>query len=144
MIPDVNVLVAAFRTEHEAHRIATKWLQTTRQKCRIGSETLTLVPVVISGFLRVVTNSRIFQEPEAIEDAVEFIDGILSSPGATLSTTGQDWPLFRSKLLRNNLQGSKVTDAWIASIVESLSEHLVTLDRDFIRLLPKSDLTILR
>jgi predicted nucleic acid-binding protein len=37
-----------------------------------------------------------------------------------------------------------VTDAWIASIVESLSEHLVTLDRDFIRLLPKSDLTILR
>jgi predicted nucleic acid-binding protein len=41
------------------------------------------------------------------------------------------------------LKGNLVTDAWIASSVEAMSEHLVTFDRDFERLLPARDLTVL-
>lgn len=41
------------------------------------------------------------------------------------------------------LSGNLVTDAAIASMVEALSEHLVTFDRDFSRLLPARDLTLL-
>ena len=36
-----------------------------------------------------------------------------------------------------------VTDAWIASTVQALSEHLVTFDRDFRRLLSSRDVTVL-
>jgi predicted nucleic acid-binding protein len=46
-------------------------------------------------------------------------------------------------MLTLGLQGNLVTDAWIASTVEALSEYLVTFDRDFKRLLPARDLTLL-
>jgi len=42
-----------------------------------------------------------------------------------------------------NLAARKVTDAWIASATESSSEHLVTFDRDFLKLLSPSDFTLL-
>jgi len=108
-----------------------------------GSETLTLIPVVLAGFLRLATNSRVFAEPDQVEDAVGFIDAILESPGAELRSGADEWPWFRNKLLERQLAGNVVTDVWIAAAVEALSEHLVTFDRDFIRPLPKRDLTLL-
>lgn len=41
------------------------------------------------------------------------------------------------------LQANLVTDAWIAAATQALSEHLVTFDRDFKRLLAPRDLTLL-
>jgi predicted nucleic acid-binding protein len=45
--------------------------------------------------------------------------------------------------LRRRAHIPEVTDAWIASATESSSEHLVTFDRDFLKLLPRSDFTLL-
>ena len=42
-----------------------------------------------------------------------------------------------------SLAGNLVTDAWIAASVEACSEHLVTFDRDFKRLLSARDVTVL-
>lgn len=108
-----------------------------------GIETLTLLPIVVTGFLRLTTNSRVFSEPDSVEDSIGFIDAVLETPGVELRTCGDEWPLLRDKLLTLGLQGNLVTDAWIASAVEALSEHLVTFDRDFNRLLPARDLTLL-
>jgi hypothetical protein len=47
-------------------------------------------------------------------------------------------------VLTGRLQGNFVTDAWIAAATEALSEHLVTFDRDFRRLLSDRDLTVLQ
>ena len=52
-------------------------------------------------------------------------------------------PLLSDKLLGLGLKANRVTDAWIASTVEACGEHLVTFDRDFTRLLPARDLTLL-
>jgi hypothetical protein len=54
-----------------------------------------------------------------------------------------EWPIMRAKLLTLQLYGNLVTDAWIAATAQALSEHLVTFDRDFSRLLPARDLTLL-
>lgn len=143
MIPDVNVLVAAFRRDHESHSSATNWLRRARQESQAGHASITLIPVVLSGFLRIVTNSRVFADPDSIDDAVEFVDAILATPGASLRASEREWPLLRDKLLSKNLSGNQVTDAWIASAVETLSEHLVTFDRDFAHLLPGKDVTML-
>jgi hypothetical protein len=45
-----------------------------------------------------------------------------------------------SDTLKLGLHANLVTDAWIASAVEPHAEHLVSFDRDFIRLLPVRDL----
>jgi predicted nucleic acid-binding protein len=99
--------------------------------------------MVVAGFLRLVTNRRVFVNPDSIDDAIAFIDALLDSPGAELRASGGEWPLLRDKLLTLDLQGNFVTDAWIAAATEVLSEHLVTFDRDFKRLLPPRDLTLL-
>jgi toxin-antitoxin system PIN domain toxin len=141
--PDVNVLVAAFRADHSHHAIARAWLSRARRNCVEGIETLTLLPIVVTGFLRLVTNPRVFSEPDSAADSIGFIDAVLDTPGVELRASGDEWPLLRDKLLTLGLQGNLVTDAWIASAVEALSEHLITFDRDFKRLLPARDLTLL-
>jgi len=141
--PDVNVLVAAFRRDHTHHGVAIKWLNQVRSLCAKGSASLTLLPMIVVGFLRLVTNPRVFIDPDAVEDAVIFVDALLSSPGVELQTGGTEWPLLREKLLTAHLEGNEVTDAWIAAATEALSEHLVTFDRDFEHLLPARDLTVL-
>lgn len=144
MTPDVNVLVAAFRPGHSHHETARAWLAKARRDCVQGSESLTLLPMVVTGFVRLVTNRRVFVEPDLVEDAIAFIDRVLELPGVELKACGDEWPLLRNKLLTLGLQGNLVNDGWIASAVEVLSEHLVTFDRDFVRLLPSRNLTLIR
>ena len=143
MIPDVNLLVAAFREDHPRHRSARDWLARTRSSCAPGSATLVLLAVVVAGFLRVTTNPRVFVNPDVIEDAVAFVDALLGSPGVELQSGAAEWPLLRDKLLLLRLHGNLVTDAWIAATTQALAEHLVTFDRDFTRLLPARDITLL-
>ena len=78
--------------------------------------------MVIAGFLRLVTNERVFVKPDSIEDAIAFVDALLASPGVELRAPGAEWPLLRDKLLRLGLQGNFVADAWIAAATEVLSE----------------------
>jgi uncharacterized protein len=143
MTPDVNVLVAAFRVDHTHHAAAHSWLDQARRTCLIGRTSLTLLPVVVAGFLRLVTNPRVFLQPDAIEDAVAFVDALLASPGVSWPAQANAWPLLRGKLLARALRGNVITDAWIAASVEAHGEHLVTFDRDFTGLLAVRDLTLL-
>jgi len=143
VIPDVNVLVAAFRADHLHHSTARTWLSQARYDCAQGRETLALLPMVVTGFLRLVTNSRVFANPDTVEDAIAFMDVVLESPGVELRASADEWPLLRNMLLTLGLQGNLVADAWIASTVQALSEHLVTFDRDVTRLMPARDLTLL-
>lgn len=143
MTPDVNVLVAAFRRDHPHHRPARRWLNGARRSCADGSATLVLLPVVVAGFLRLVTNARVFADPDSIEDAVAFIDVLIGSPGVALEASDAEWPMLRGKLLDLGLRGNAVTDAWIAAATAACAEHLVTFDRDFKRLLPARDLALL-
>jgi toxin-antitoxin system PIN domain toxin len=144
LIPDVNVLVAAFRGDHTHHAVARKWLLDARAATAIGERSLLLLPVVVAGFLRLVTNKRVFNEPNRMEDAVGFIDALMATPGVEMRVSTDEWPILRSKLLTQPLVGNLVTDAAIASIVQSLGEHLITFDRDFRKLMPSRDLTLLR
>lgn len=143
MTPDVNVLVAAFRPDHAHHRKARSWLAKARADCARGAKSLVLLPMVLAGFPRLVTNKRVFTNPDSIEDAVGFLDALLDSPGVEAALAGGEWPLFRTLLLTRELEGNLVTDAWIAASVQVLSENLVTFDRDFKKLLPSRDLTLL-
>lgn len=142
MTPDVNVLVAAFRPGHIHHEAAPAWLHTIRRQCAPGSAGVTLMPVVIAGFLRLATNPRVFTPPDTPELAMAFIDALLATPGIALYD-GQAWPQLRSKVLVLHLRGNDVNDAWIAAAAEAAGEQVVTFDRGFRRLLAARDLVLL-
>lgn len=143
MTPDVNVLVAAFRCDHPHGKQAHDWLSASRRACADGTTTLVLLLVVVAGFLRLVTNPRVFSEPDSIGDAVQFIDALAATPGVEFESGGPEWPALRAAVLAQRSGGNIVTDVWIAAAVTARSEHLVTFDRDFARLLPARDLTLL-
>ena len=99
--------------------------------------------MVVAGFLRLVTNRRVFADPDAPEDAVAFIDALLHTPGVELAAPGREWPLLRRLVLDKRLMGNDIPDAWIAAAVQAQGDRLCTFDKDFKRLLPASDLVLL-
>ena len=143
MTPDVNVLVAAFRADHPHHVIARGWFEAELETCRQGGS-LRLLPMAVASFLRLVTSDRVFVTPTPIDGAVAFIDALLSAPGVEFTEVGSEWPQLRQLCLDGGLTGNDLPDAWIAAVVAQQGEHLVSFDRDFARLLGKSQWTLLK
>ena len=142
MTPDVNVLVAASRSDHPHHAVARTWLETSLAACDRGA-TLRLIPFVVASFLRLVTSPRIFKSATPIEDAIAFIDALLGSPGVEAATLGSEWPLLRQLCLDKQLSSNDLPDAWLAAAVVQLGEHLATFDADLKRLLGRTQVTVL-
>jgi toxin-antitoxin system PIN domain toxin len=142
MTPDVNVLVAASRSDHPHHAVARDWLEKAIDASRTGAA-LTLMPMVLASFLRLVTSPKIFHLPTPIEDAVAFIDALIASPGARVAPLGPEWVKLRQLCLDRNLSGNDLPDAWLSAAVSHHGEHLVSFDRDFRQLLARSQLTLL-
>ena len=142
MTPDVNVLVAASRSDHPHHAVARAWLEQAVTASGAGA-LFTLMPMVVASFLRLVTSPKIFQQPTPIADAVAFVDALLASPGVRLSPLGPEWHKLRQLCLDKNLGGNDLPDAWLSAAVSHLGEHLVSFDRDFRKLLSRSQFTLL-
>ena len=142
MTPDVNVLVAASRSDHPHHAVARTWLEGALAAAKSGAG-FTLMPMVLASLLRLVTSPKIFRVPTPTADAVDFVDAILAMPGVRLAALGPEWPKLRQLCLDKRLGGNDVPDAWLSAAVEHLGEHLVSFDRDFKRLLGRARFTLL-
>lgn len=142
MTPDVNVLVAAARSDHPHHGVARAWLEKTLAEAGSGL-VCTLMPMVVTSFLRLVTSPKIFQRPTPIDEAIGFVDALLSLPGAQLAELGAEWKRLRQLCLDKKLSGNDLPDAWLAAAVAQRGEHLVSFDRDFRKLLGRAQLTLL-
>ena len=142
MTPDVNLLVAASRSDHPHHRLARAWLDEAIAACATGGS-LKVMPLVVASFLRLVTNRRVFERPMPIENAIAFVDALLATPGVELAALGIEWPLLRQLCLDKQLAGNALPDAWLAAAVVQHSEHLVTFDADFKKLLRRNQVTVL-
>lgn len=99
--------------------------------------------MVLASFLRLVTSPKIFQQATPSKDAVAFIDAVLASPGVQLSPVGPEWPKLRQLCLDKQLTCNDLPDAWLSAAVTHRGEHLVTFDRDFRKLLTRSQFTLL-
>lgn len=144
MTPDVNVLVAAFRPDHPHHPSARTWLDEALLQTASGRNSLMLMGTVVTGFLRITTNSKIFRETDPLQDVIDFIDSLLSCPGVQFQPQGASWPHLRQVCLAQQATGNLITDAWIAATVMQSGETLCTFDRDFARLLPAAQLLLLK
>lgn len=127
---DVNVLVNAHRldaADHERYADLLVGLVT-------GSEPVGLPDVVLSGFLRVVTNRRVFQVPTPSATALEFVDQLVSSPaGILLCATERHWPTFVDLAQDLGALGNDIPDAYIAAYAVENNATLLSADRGFAR-----------
>ena len=88
---DVNVLVYAHRPESPDHDRYRAWLEQARH----SHEPLALSSSVLSGFVRVVTHHRVFREPTPLAVALDFVQGLQSSPNVVpVSPGARHWDIF--------------------------------------------------
>jgi toxin-antitoxin system PIN domain toxin len=142
MTPDVNVLIAASRSDHPHHKTGYACLDDAVAAC-VNGASLRLMPMVVASFLRLVTNSKIFVNPTPLEDAVGFLDALFLVPGVEMPSLGAEWPILRQLCIDRKLTGNDIPDAWLAAAVIELGEHLVTFDTDFKKLLKRTQVTVL-
>ena len=142
MTPDVNVLIAASRSDHPHHRRAHACLSEAITACADGAS-VRLMPMVVASYLRLVTNSKIFVLPTPVENAIEFLDKLFAMPGVEMPPLGAEWPMLRQLCVEKNLTANDIPDAWLAAAVIQLGEHLVTFDAGFKKLLRRTQVTVL-
>ncbi|CAN5186947.1 type II toxin-antitoxin system VapC family toxin [soil metagenome] len=131
ILPDVNVLVYAFRREAQHHERYAGWLS----EVVAGAEELALHELCLTGFLRIVTNPRIMAVPAPPEHAVDFADRLVAARrGRWLAAPSRTWEQLAG-LVRTDrgLRGNLLPDAHLAALALTHGARLATADRGFAR-----------
>ena len=129
-LPDVNVLIYAHREDADEHEAYTNWLENLVN----GEEPFALAEIVLSGFLRIVTNPKIFAPETPMQTALEFCDRLVAWPRSVMILpTERHWPLFAKLCGGSRIKGALVSDAYLAALCIEHGCELVTTDSDFAR-----------
>ena len=132
-MPDVNILVYAHREESPAHARYTAWLTALAT----GSEPFALSEPVLQGFIRIVTNPRIFNPPSTIAQAFAFIDALRTRPQCAMIRPGPGhWRIFRQLCEAGPLHAKLTADAAHAALAIETGCEWISADTDFARFAP--------
>ena len=129
-LPDVNVLLYAFRDVIPDHDRCRAWLQVL-----VGAEEpFAIADAVLAGFVRVATHPRVFDPPATVDEAFGFTDVLLRAPNAIRVAPGpRHWELFGRMCREGAARGNLVADAYLAALAIEAGSELITTDRDFAR-----------
>ena len=79
-LPDLNLLIYALDEGSPRHVQARSWLEATLS----GTEAVGFAWAVLLGFVRLLTNPAILEAPLDVTEALDYVEGWLSQPCATL------------------------------------------------------------
>jgi len=130
ILPDVNVLIYAYRSDTVRHDVCKPWLD------RIvgGDAQFGLSPLALSAVARITTNPRIFREPSAADEVFAFCDNLLNQPHCEIVRPGaRHWTIFRRLCFEANVRGPLIADAWVAALAIEHGCVWTTFDRDYAR-----------
>ena len=128
--PDVNVLIYAHREDAPEHVRFAEWLRNFLN----APEPFGLSELVLSSFVRIVTNPKIFDPATPTETALQFCERLLDWPRSVLLVpTARHWEIFARLCRRAKIKGALVTDAYIAALAIEHGCELITTDSDFAR-----------
>jgi len=130
ILPDVNVLIYAFRKEVPEHSVCRRWLD----RVVLGDARFGLAPLALSALVRVTTNRRAYSMPSSLDDAFGFCQDLLGQPHCQLVEPGErHCDIFQRLCTETNTRGPTVTDAWYAALAIESGCEWITLDRDYAR-----------
>jgi uncharacterized protein len=130
ILPDVNVLICAFRKEVPQYAVCRKWLDGVV----LGDERFGLSPLALAAVIRVTTNARSYPYPTSFEAAFGFCEDLLGQPHCqVVEPRERHWEIFKRLCIETNTRGATVTDAWYAALAIEWGCEWITLDRDYAR-----------
>ncbi len=130
ILPDVNVLIFAFRSDLQQHALCRPWLEgVVKGDARYG-----MAPLALSALVRITTNPRIFKVPSPLEEAFGFCGDLIAQPHCQLVEPGErHWGIFERLCMETEIKGPAVSDAWFAALAIEWGCEWITFDRDFAR-----------
>jgi uncharacterized protein len=129
-LPDLNLLIYAIDEESPRHKPARLWLEETLS----GTETVGFAWLVLLGFIRLSTNPVVFQRQLNSDEALDYIDGWLAQPCATVVTpTERHSALLRELLRPLGTAGNLTSDVHLAALAIEHGAELCSADADFSR-----------
>jgi len=130
LLPDVNVLINAFRPETVDHERCHRYIQQMIN----GDSSYAVSDFVVNGFVRTVTNRRIYLNPDPLERALEFAAAYRNQPHASVVDAGaRHWEIFTRLSRKAGATGNLIPDAYLAALAIEHGCEFVTCDRDFAR-----------
>lgn len=127
---DVNVLMYVFNRSSSHHETAKSYLVNELK----SGQRIILFPSVVSGFFHVATDRRIMTTPASPEQALDFMEQLLTSTLVTIKDPGTHvWPVFRKMIAKYQPRGAEVTDVFLAAAAIEGGLEWVSYDRGFAR-----------
>lgn len=112
-MPDVNVRVDAWHVDSAFHGRASDWLN----NAVTSSTPLGLSDQVLSGAIRILTNTRIPGMAWPIEDVLDVADALISSPGTQiLRPNAKHWTSFADLCRHMGATGNLIPDCYLAAL----------------------------
>lgn len=130
ILPDVNVLIYAFRRDVPQHPACRAWLvDVVTSDIRFG-----LSPLALAAVIRITTNARAYRIPSAVGEAISFCDNLFDQPHCETVEPGErHWEIFKRLCLETDTRGPRVRDAWFAALAIEWGCEWITLERDYAR-----------
>jgi len=130
ILPDVNILVHAFRTDTPDHEGCRNWLDgVVNGDARYG-----MSPQVLSGVIRITTHPKVFAIASRLDEVFRFCDILLEQPHCLAIVPGErHWAIFKRLCSEADARGNLVPDAWFAALAIESGCDWITLDRDYSR-----------
>ena len=124
IVPDLNLLIYAYNLGAPHHERARQWWENVMNQ----QEPVGLPLAVATGFIRLMTNSKVIQPPMPLSEAVEIVKSWINAPNvALLQPTPSHW----DELGRIGWTGPALSDAHLAALAMEHSGTLHTNDTDF-------------
>ena len=91
ILPDVNVLIYAFRPDAENHAAYRTWLEGVVS----GEAAYGMSPQVLASVIRLATHPRVFARPDPLADVLAFVTALLDQPHCQIVEPGRrHWGIF--------------------------------------------------
>lgn len=130
LLPDVNILIYAFRSDTPHHSVCRRWLNNLIE----GEAAFGIAPTALAAVVRIVTNHKIFSLASALEEAFGFCSDLRDQPHCQIVEPGdRHWDIFERLCIASDTRGSRVSDAWFAALSIEWGCTWVTMDRDYAR-----------
>ncbi|HTT82830.1 MAG TPA: type II toxin-antitoxin system VapC family toxin [Rhizomicrobium sp.] len=130
ILPDVNVLIHAFRKDSGGHAVCKPWLDALVE----ADTQFGVSPLALAAVVRITTNPRVFREPSPTAETLAFCNNLLTQPHCERVVPGErHWDIFERILRETATRGPRVTDAWFVALAIEHGCTWITLDRDYAR-----------
>ena len=130
LIADVNVFINARRRDAPDHQRYRSWLEDRLN----GTEIFGVSELVLSAFIRVVTNHRLADPATSPEQAVQFCETVRAAPASVVvAPSTRHWPIFAELCRSTQARANVVPDAYLAALAIENGATFVTSDRGFAR-----------